>query len=99
MMGGKVFFALTARAELSPDVQAPVRKYGLGKLVVYDGEARKKYQQASIGRFEKGASAAGVGRSLWKSARGLASTAMTALSLRVTIDSLMNGEHMAHDRR
>ena len=40
MLGGKVIFALDARAELSADEQELVRKHALGKLVVYDSEAR-----------------------------------------------------------
>jgi hypothetical protein len=43
MLGGKVIFALDARAELSGDEQGLVKKYALGKLVVYDSEARKKH--------------------------------------------------------
>lgn len=39
--------ALDARAELSADEQGLVRKYALGKLVVYDSEARKKHGEAS----------------------------------------------------
>src|SRR5665213_4392618 len=41
IMGGKVLFGLDARAELTPDEQSLVRKYSLGKIVVYDSEARK----------------------------------------------------------
>lgn len=99
IMGGKVLFGLDARAELTPDEQALVRKYNLGKLVVYDSEARKKRAEAAYGHFDDAANTQGyelstAGKSLWKNARGLASTAMMALALRVTVDSLVAGQHI-----
>ncbi|MDA9473534.1 hypothetical protein XI03_03210 [Bradyrhizobium sp. CCBAU 65884] len=93
MLGGKVIFTLDARTDLSPDEKGLVSKYGLGKLVVYDSEARKKHGDAAYGHFDEGASST-VGRSLWKSARGIASAAMMSLSLRVTVESLMSGQHI-----
>lgn len=94
MMGGKILFALDARAELSSEESELIRKYGLGKLVVYDSEARKKHNASAYGHFDDAAGGATVGRSLWKNARGLASAAMMALSLRVTVDSLVSGQHI-----
>jgi hypothetical protein len=94
LMGGKVIFGLDVRAELSADERALVQKYALGKLVVYDSEARKKHQDAAYGHFDEASAPVGVGRSLWKNARGIASAAMMALSLRVTVDSLVNGQHI-----
>jgi hypothetical protein len=99
IMGGKVIFGLDARAELSPDEQALIRKYNLGKLVVYDSEARKKHQGSAYDHFGGAANTSGydlssAGKSLWKNARGLASAAMMALSLRVTVDSLVSGQHI-----
>lgn len=99
IMGGKVLFGLDARAELTPDEQALVRKYNLGKLIVYDSEARKKRAESAYGHFDDAAHTQGyelssAGKSLWKNARGLASAAMMALSLRVSVDSLMSGQHI-----
>jgi hypothetical protein len=93
MLGAKVIFALNARTDLTPDEKGLVSKYALGKLIVYDSEARKKHGEAAYGHFDEGTSST-VGRSLWKSARGIASAAMMTLSLRVTIDSLMSGQHI-----
>ncbi len=100
IMGGKVIFGLDARADCRPEEQGLVKKYALGKIVVYDSEARKKRNEVRLWPFRRcrehakvyGASSAG--RSLWKNARGLASAAMMALSLRVTVDSLMSGQHI-----
>lgn len=93
MMGGKVLFVLDARAELSADEKALVEKYKLGSLTVYDSEARKKNAEAAYSHFDD-ATTSSTGRSLWKNARGLASAAMTALSLRVTVHTLINGQHI-----
>ncbi len=99
LMGGKVLFALDARVDLSPDERALVQKYALGKLSVYDSETRKKHADTAYGHFDAaattpGLSASSAGWSLWSSARGLASAAMMALSLRVTVDSLVSGQHI-----
>lgn len=99
MLGGKVLFGLDARAELTSDERSLVQKYALGKIVVYDSEARKKHANNSYGHFDDAAhsggyDAASAGKSLWKNARGIASAAMMALSLRVTVDGLMSGQHI-----
>jgi len=101
MLGGKIFFLLDARADLSGDEQALVKKYNLGKTVVYDSQARKKHAEAAIDHFDTAgnapvmASTGGtVARSLWSNARGIARVAAASLSLRVTIDSLTGGEHI-----
>ena len=99
-MMGKTIFTLDARAELSRDEQALVSKFGLGKLAVYDSEARKKHGEAAYGHFDDGnvpvmsATAGSAGRGLLSNARGLARAAMAALSLRVTVDSLSTGQHI-----
>jgi hypothetical protein len=99
IMGGKVVFGLDARADLSAEERSLVQKYALSKTVVYDSEARKKHQASAYGHFDDAAHTPGydpsaAGRSLWRNARGLASAAIMALSLRVTIDSLMSGQHI-----
>jgi hypothetical protein len=99
LLGGKVLFALDARAELSPDERALVKRYDLGKLVVYDSEARKKHGESAMGHFGDAGAVPGydlsaAGKGLWKNARGLASAAMAALSLRVTVDSMVSGQHI-----
>lgn len=94
MLGGKPTFTLDVRVELPPDARALVSKYQLGGLVVYDSQARRKQQEAAYSHFDE-ASQTSTGRSLWKNARGLASAALMALTLRVTVSNLMNGQHIA----
>lgn len=93
LMGGKVMFGLDARAELSAEERDLIRKYNLGKLVVYDSEERKKHTGTALSDFESPLSG-GAGQRLWKNARGFASLAMMALSLRVTVDTLVSGQHI-----
>lgn len=93
MLGGKVIFALDARTDLSAEEKGLVTKYALGKLIVYDSEARKKHSEAAFGHFDE-ATSSSTARSLWKNARGIASAAMMALSLRITVDGLMSGQHI-----
>lgn len=93
MLSNKVVFGLNARADLTSDEQSLVSKYRLGQYVVYDSEARKRHGDAANSHFDD-ATRSSTGRSLWKSARGLASAAMAALSLRITIDSLAQGQQI-----
>lgn len=94
MLGGKPTFTLDARVELPPDARTLVAKYQLSGLVVYDSQARRKQQEAAYSHFDE-ATRSSAGRSLWKSARGLASAAAMALTLRVTVGGLMSGQHIA----
>lgn len=95
MLGNKVVFVLDARAQPTPEEAALIKKYGLGKMNVYDSETRKKHQANAYGNFDAAASGAGgISSGLWANAKGLASSAMMALSLSVTIDGLMAGQHI-----
>jgi hypothetical protein len=84
--GSKVVYMLDARVELTSNERAIVLKHGLGKLVIYDSEARKKQMQTAGERM--------AGGGLLGTAWGLASVAMAAMSLQITIDSLTNGHHI-----
>jgi hypothetical protein len=92
MLSSKIVFALDARAELTPEERGLVSKYGLGKLSVYDSEARKRHGE--LGNADLDAKGGSAAASLWRTARGATRLAMSALSLNVTIDSLANGQHI-----
>jgi hypothetical protein len=86
MMGGKVVYMLDARAELTPEERSLVTKHGLGKIAIYDSEARKKRMQTAGERISAGG--------LLDNVKGIASVAMASMALQVTIDSLMSGHHI-----
>jgi hypothetical protein len=83
LVSSKVAFALNARIQLSPQEQELVKKYRLGPMTVYDSETRKKHIDT----------VAETGRSVGL-LRGIAARAMAALSLHVTIDSLISGQQI-----
>ena len=93
MVSKKIYFALDARADLTTEETSLIQKYGLGSLVVYDSEARKARTEAVQDHLAEARDTSSA-RSLWKSARGLASAAMAALTLRITVDSLIGGQHV-----
>jgi hypothetical protein len=93
MLGGKPSFVLDARADLTPEARALVSKYRLDSLVIYDSKARQQRAEAAFGHFDL-ATVLSPGKALWKTARGLASVAMMTLSLRVTVNNLINGQHI-----
>jgi hypothetical protein len=99
LVGNKIIFALDARVDLSPEEQQLVATFALGGIVVYESQTRKSRTEAAYSHFDSAAHTAGydlssAGRSLWRNARGLASAAMMALSLRVTINGLIRGQHI-----
>lgn len=94
MIGKKIIFALDARADLSNDEKDLVKKYGLGQLVVYDSANRRKHAESAAGHAEAAVAERNAGGSVYRLARGYASMALSALSLRVTVDSLTRGQHI-----
>jgi hypothetical protein len=104
-MMGKIIFILDARMELSPDDAALVAKYRLGERIVYESSTRQKRAEATKAHLESTREhpslfssptkqALGVGKTLFRLARAGTSAAMTALALRITIDSLAQGVHV-----
>lgn len=93
VMGNKVIFALDARSELKAEEKALVSKYALGKMVVYDSEARKKLTEAGQTHIAESQSGS-AGHSVWAATKGLANLAIAAMSLRVSVDSLTQGHHI-----
>lgn len=93
-LGGKPIFVLDARVDVPPDDRDLIAKYRLGGITVYDSKARKQHAETAYGHFTEAGMPVGAGRSLWRSARGIASAAMMALSLRVTINKLISGQHI-----
>jgi hypothetical protein len=93
LTGGKILFALDARVEPSAEDSELIRKYRLGGSVVYDSAARRHHSEALSEHAEatRGASTAGT---MYRFARASISAAAAALSLRVTIDSLIGGVHI-----
>ncbi|ESZ51694.1 hypothetical protein X731_03665 [Mesorhizobium sp. L2C054A000] len=73
-------FVLEARADLKHEEQEYVRRYNLGKEVVYASEAAKAH-----------AAKAGSGGGLFHTVKEIA---LTKLSLVITIESLMRGQQI-----
>ena len=86
VMGNKLYFCLDARVELSAQERADVDKYKLGKMVIYNSEASKKHLAASATSLATGNTFGAV--------KALASVAMAALNLNISIDGLTNGTHV-----
>lgn len=90
MMAKKIVFGLNARVHLTPEEDGLVKKYGLANLSVYDSEARKRHADSS----QANASTIGYGGGVGAFLRGSMSAALAAMSLRVTIASLTQGQHI-----
>lgn len=91
--GSKVIFSLDARVEPKAEDTELIRKYKLGSAIVYDSAARRHHTEATIAHADatRGASSAGI---LYRVARASISAAAAALTLRVTVDSLISGVHI-----
>ena len=86
MMSKTVSFAIDARAELTPEEASNVKKYKLGKQVIYNSQRSKE----NLDKLQANL-ASGKGSGVLKSFGNLA---MAKLSLNITIDSLVKGQHI-----
>ena len=85
----KIVFVLDARTDLSPHAHALVQKYGLSPMVVYDSQARRKHNETAVAQFDAGANG-----HFMTGLRGFATAALAAMTLRITVGSLMAGHHI-----
>jgi hypothetical protein len=86
MLGRSVMFMLDARLELTEEEAANVKKYGLGDEVIYNSAASQKHAEAAAAAVDR--DTAGSFLSV------LAQSAMHRLSLNITIDGLVRGQHI-----
>jgi hypothetical protein len=104
-MFGKMIFVLDARMELTQEELDLVRTYRLGSSLVYESGDRQRRKEATLSHLEMTKGGPGFrdapSSQLWGAAKtffwmgraGISATA-AALSLQVTIDSLMSGVHI-----
>jgi hypothetical protein len=85
MVNKHVTFCIDARAELTPEEAADVKKYGLGKQVIYNSQRSKEHLSKSEANAERGGLAF---------VKAFANIAMAKFSLNITIDSLVKGQHI-----
>lgn len=81
-----VIFCIDARVEFTPAEQASITRYKLQKQVIYNSEASRKHLDSAAG-FQSG-------NSLGGNLRSLASVAMAAMNLNISIESLQRGQHV-----
>ena len=104
-LGGTVIFCLDVRVDLTPEEQQSVGRYKLGSLIVYQSEAKKRAQErgASAAAGAQFAVRPGASATDWFDAatsslgggmKALAFGAMAALSLKITVNSLQQGQHI-----
>jgi hypothetical protein len=86
VLSKSVMFMLDARLELTAEEAANVHKYALGNEVIYNSAASRKHLEAAdqaVGRETAGGLVS-----------QLAQVAMHRLSLNITIDGLVKGQHI-----
>jgi hypothetical protein len=102
---GKVVFVLDARMQLTAEEYDLVRKYQLANDLIYESASRKQSKEAALAHLERtkggagfhdstGAQLLGAGKTLYRLARAGASATAAALSLRITVGSLLSGVHV-----
>jgi hypothetical protein len=85
MLSKSVSFILDARANLSSDEAAAVKKYGLSNQVLYASSKARAHAESAL------AADPTTGGGFLKS---MASAAMSKMALNITIDSLTKGHHI-----
>jgi hypothetical protein len=103
-MGANIYM-LDARIDASNEVRALIQEHGFGSRLIYESSARQKHAaraQAHLAGSGNDTSllaapstqAKGVVKTFWKLGRAAVSATRAALSLRVTVDSLLAGVHV-----
>jgi hypothetical protein len=105
---GKILFTLDARIDVSAENKAAIEKYRLGKRLIYESANREKYRARAQQHFENtrdqpglfsspGAQMAGFAKTMVRIGGGLINALAAAYSLKVTVNSLMEGHHIASE--
>jgi len=80
-----VIFCLDARIDLTREEQANVNYYKLGSQVIYNSDASKRHLDRANAQNDG---------SMTGALKSLASTAMAAIKLNITINGLQSGQHV-----
>ena len=102
---GTILFALDARVDVSAENRALIVKHNLGNRVIYESETRKAYTDAAKARADNSRPKTsifdsaerqflGVGKTFLNLGIAAVHATVAALSLRITVDSLMKGVHV-----
>jgi hypothetical protein len=102
---GKMIFALDARMEVPRAERDLIERYRLGYDVIYESAARKQHSEILKARLESTKEFPGMRESVEKQFLGIGknllrfglagvSAARVSMSLRITVYSLINGEHI-----
>jgi hypothetical protein len=108
LLGEAITFMLDARLELTTEECRLAERYRLFDALVYDSEDRTYHEETAAEHFEVAAAgplridslpnaAADLATSLWNNAAGLWHGLMMALSLRITVGDLVDGQHIETD--
>jgi hypothetical protein len=100
-----MIFVLDARMEVPRAEHDLIERYRLGHDVIYDSAARKKHSETLKARLESTKEFPGMRESIEKQFLGIGknlfrwglagvSAARVSMSLRITVYSLINGEHV-----
>ena len=102
---GKVIFTLDARIDVSAESRSLIENYKLGNRVIYESANREKYRAKALQNVENtreqpglfaspGAQAWGLAKTLGRVGAAAVNATVAALSLRITVNSLMQGHHV-----
>ena len=102
---GKIIFTLDARIDVSAENCALIEKYKLGGRIIYESANREKYREKARQNAENtrdqpsllaspGAQAWGIAKTLGRVGAAAVNATVSALSLRITVNSLMKGVHV-----
>jgi hypothetical protein len=102
---GRVIYMIDARLDASAEIRATIAKHRLGSRVIYESDARQEHRAAALQHLEDSRSDTsvfaappeifkGAAKTFWKMGRAAVSATRAALSLRITVNSLLSGVHI-----
>jgi hypothetical protein len=101
---GAVIYMIDARLDASAAIRAAISKHRLGGRVIYESSTRQKHAEATKRHLDNTRGQPifapaeeqlkGVAKTFWSIGRAAVSATIAALSLRITVDSLLAGVHV-----
>jgi hypothetical protein len=101
---GAIIYMIDARLDASATIRAQIARHRLGGRVIYESTARQKHAHATRRHLDStrgqpvfapaDQQVKGVLKTFWGLGRAAVSATITALSLRITVDSLLAGVHI-----
>src|SRR5262249_39012247 len=89
-----IFFCLDVRADYSNEERSNINRYKLGGQIIYSSQAARRHAEQANAHLSRSEQSNGLREQFGSLARGMVSTAISRMSLNISIASLGRGHHV-----